>query len=124
MTMTMNMRIIMTMNIYIKPELEDRLRKEPTMSGLINNLLERHYFDTVGEKTQAEVLADIKKAQASLRAGGAENAFTFVEPVPSGRVQVVPVAEKFMGPDRYANGVCKKHGTALDSRGKCLQKGH
>lgn len=30
----------------------------------------------------------------------------------------VPVA-----PERLKNGVCKIHGTPLDSRGKCLQKG-
>ena len=31
------------MNIYIRPDLEKRLREEDSMSGLINKLLDKHY---------------------------------------------------------------------------------
>jgi hypothetical protein len=41
--MYMNMYIVMNMNIYIRPDLEQRLRKEASMSGLINKLLDQHY---------------------------------------------------------------------------------
>lgn len=34
---------------------------EPKKSQLVNNLLERHYHDTVGGKTQAEVLKALKE---------------------------------------------------------------
>jgi hypothetical protein len=37
------MCIVIDMNIYIEPEVEKRLREEPSMSGLINNLLRKHY---------------------------------------------------------------------------------
>lgn len=37
------MTIIMSMNIYIRPDLEEHLRKEPSMSGLVNRLLHAHY---------------------------------------------------------------------------------
>lgn len=39
----MNMCIVMNMNIYISPSNEELLRKEASMSGLINKLLEEHY---------------------------------------------------------------------------------
>ena len=39
----MNMCILMSMNIYITPDNERRLRKELSMSGLINSLLRAHY---------------------------------------------------------------------------------
>lgn len=39
----MHMTIIMTMNIYIRPSLEKKLREEDSMSGLINELLANHY---------------------------------------------------------------------------------
>lgn len=41
--MYMNMCMIMTMNIYISSENEKHLRKEESMSGLINRLLDEHY---------------------------------------------------------------------------------
>lgn len=46
--MTMNMYIVMNMNIYISRENEERLRSEASMSGLINHLLEQHYSGTPG----------------------------------------------------------------------------
>lgn len=33
---------------------------------------------------------------------------------------IPPVAKNI---NRYSNGLCKIHGTPLDNRGKCLQKG-
>lgn len=41
--MTMYMCILMFMNIYITKQNEDLLKKEPSMSGLINQLLTEHY---------------------------------------------------------------------------------
>jgi len=41
--MNMTMTILMTMNIYITPTNQERLRKEASMSGLINGLLKNHY---------------------------------------------------------------------------------
>lgn len=47
--------------LYIHDELFD---SEPNKSKLVNNLLERHYHDTVdGGKTQEQVLAEIKVKQ-------------------------------------------------------------
>ena len=61
LTSIMNMCIVMNMNIYIRPDLEKRLREAPSMSGLINNLLERHFLGTVdGGKTQEDVVAEIE----------------------------------------------------------------
>lgn len=45
--MTMHMTITMSMNIYIKPELELRLREQTSMSGLVNHLLESYFKDDV-----------------------------------------------------------------------------
>lgn len=33
------------------------------------------------------------------------------------------VAPRYLADERLSNGICKIHGTPLDSRGKCLQKG-
>jgi len=35
----------MNMNIYIRPDLERLLRQEPSMSGLINKLLDDYFQD-------------------------------------------------------------------------------
>lgn len=43
--MYMNMTIVMNMNIYIRPDLEQRLRQEDSMSGLINKLLDDYFQD-------------------------------------------------------------------------------
>jgi len=47
--MYMNMCIVMNMNIYIKPNLQELLKKETSMSGLINQLLEKHYQSSKSE---------------------------------------------------------------------------
>lgn len=44
------MTIIMTMNIYITPQNEEKLRQEPSMSGLINSLLMQHYAKYTDEE--------------------------------------------------------------------------
>lgn len=41
--MNMNMLIVMNMNIYITSQNEEHLRKEESMSGLVNKLLDDHY---------------------------------------------------------------------------------
>ena len=41
--MNMVMCIVMCMNIYITKQNEAKLRKEKSMSGLINTLLDSHY---------------------------------------------------------------------------------
>lgn len=41
--MVMAMYIVMTMNIYITKQNEEKLRGEKSMSGLINHLLDLHY---------------------------------------------------------------------------------
>ena len=58
----MNMSIIIVMNIYIRPDLEEHLRKESSMSGLVNKLLYEHY-DKLGYNIQRPVIAspDIAK---------------------------------------------------------------
>lgn len=51
--------------LYIHDEL---FEKEPRKSQLVNNLLERHYHDTVGGKTQEGVKKIIKTKQEAVRA--------------------------------------------------------
>lgn len=41
--MTMNMIIVMVMNIYINRRNTERLENEPNKSGLINKLLDEYY---------------------------------------------------------------------------------
>jgi len=52
--MNMSMSIIIDMNIYIRPDLEEHLRKESSMSGLVNKLLHEHY-DKLGRNIQRPV---------------------------------------------------------------------
>lgn len=62
MYINMNMRIIMAMNIYISPQNEKKLRnygkdlnhRGHTMSGLVNKLLEKHFYDRVVGKLKAK----------------------------------------------------------------------
>lgn len=42
------------MNIYIRPDLQEHLRKEKSMSGLVNKLLHDHY-DKLGYNIQRPV---------------------------------------------------------------------
>lgn len=57
--MYMNMCMIMTMNIYISPENEKHLRKEESMSGLINRLLGEYYSqERVTKKVRIETPAE------------------------------------------------------------------
>lgn len=58
----------MNITIYVNRQNEDLFRAETEKSKLINNLLERHYFDTVGGgKTQENVRAEIKVKQEAVR---------------------------------------------------------
>jgi hypothetical protein len=41
--------------------------KEPAKSDLVNNLLERHYHDSVGGKTQNQILDIIKTKQDAVK---------------------------------------------------------
>ena len=50
----------MNQTIYFRKKVWDRFGPEEKKSELVNNLLERHYYDTVGNKTQKEVQEDIK----------------------------------------------------------------
>lgn len=47
------------MNIYIRPDLEEHLRKEQSMSGLINKLLHEHY-DKLGKNIQRPVTETVQ----------------------------------------------------------------
>lgn len=51
----------MNMNIYITPQNEEKLRQEPSMSGLINSLLEMHYAGKVLTKKIDEDLTALYK---------------------------------------------------------------
>lgn len=43
------------MNIYIRPDIEKKLRKEDSMSGLINELLHKHFGLSIGaEKPKSQ----------------------------------------------------------------------
>lgn len=61
--MYMNMYMIMNMNIYISPENEKHLRKEESMSGLINRLLGEFY-------SQGKVTRNARMGTAEERAEG------------------------------------------------------
>ena len=76
--MYMNMCIIMTMNIYISPENEKHLRKEESMSGLINRLLGEYYSQgMVTKKVRIETPAEKIASEATPRTckHGADPAF-------------------------------------------------
>ena len=67
--MTMNMYIVIVMNIYINKLNTERLEKEPNKSGLINQLLERHYSigENVPEKNISLADANIVEVSKALR---------------------------------------------------------
>lgn len=60
--MTMTMYIVMTMNIYIKPNIEELLRKyDGSMGGLVNRLLEDFFQENTSAATG--VRREIDKAE-------------------------------------------------------------
>ncbi len=88
---------------------------EPKKSQLVNNLLERHYHDTVGGKTQDEVHADIKRAQAALKSAKVPTQERYVQ-TPEGIVGPVSLKPKV---DRF----CKEGHAIPPNRDRCLGKG-
>lgn len=87
----------MNQTIYFRKNVWDSLKDETDKSKLINTLLEKHYareIHTIEFVKGADIAEEL-------------NPFRKVEPTPV----------------RLASGVCKIHGTPLDGRGKCLQKG-
>lgn len=98
--MTMNMYIVMNMNIYISPQNEERLRNEASMSGLINKLLSEHY----GQETVSTPV-QIKTAT--------------VENKPE---KIVGPVQKSV-PPQFAPKLCKNGHPIPYPRDKCLGKG-
>ena len=57
----------MHITIYVNKKNSELFKQEQEKSKLINNLLERHYFDTVdGGKTQEDIHAEIKEKQDAI----------------------------------------------------------
>ena len=77
---------------------------EENKSGLINRLLDYYYNDpysqtSIGDMIKTDIPEKIVKVFNSM-----------------------PTASSTFS--RASNGLCKLHGTMLDSNGKCTQKGH
>lgn len=122
LTMSIIMSIIMTMNIYITRENEEWLRKQSSMSGVINRLLNEARggsSQSVGSRlTDKEMLSNLKRTF-----GG-----TTVQPpspVEKELLDSLPRDLPITTANKIkSNGLCKKHGTPLTPTGQCLQKGH
>ena len=127
--MTMTMCIVMNMNIYISAENEKRLRKEPSMSGLVNRLLKEHYNKTPPPTEYVEETGFVKTEDLKN--------ITIPEEV---TVQSTPVSKNSLARAKTSEGVklaneaiekkvqkdekpqyCR-NGHYLGATGKCLQK--
>ncbi len=95
---------------------EPRFREEKKKSELVNNLLERHYHDTVdGGKTQEQVHAGIKAQQDALFSAKVPEEDRYVQTPDGilGPTKLTPRAVKF----------CKNNHPIPNGRNKCLGKG-
>lgn len=120
--MYMNMRILMNMNIYITKDNEEHLRTvKPSMSGYINGLIEldRGVKPFIRDEHTHEHVQNIKKnVDGTLSVKDSNKPF---------RSQIIKTPadalDRVKGVFGEAKELCKVHGTPLDARGKCLQKG-
>lgn len=143
--MNMNMCIIMTMNIYITASNEEQLRKvkDSTMSGLINYLLDKHFGHHSGDElapgakggvvlrdlppptvAKEQLYPELKKPPIRLADSEEAKLTETNSAVFRNIVRVNAQAEDWENKNaKAAHGICKIHGTPLDTRGRCLQKG-
>lgn len=123
MTMIMCVCIIMNMNIYISQGNEKRLRalSDKTMSGLVNELLEKYF----GGELKTENIKE--NPDGTISAEDPSKPSSFVSGVIKTSQQAKEAALKKVGEAtdtvKKQPGLCPIHGSPLDSRGKCLQKG-
>jgi len=97
----------MRVNIYIRKNNEELWDSIKDKSGFVNGLLVKEKLgDKVGHET-------IGKAQDEVKAKMQSGAINTLDDVRQAVAKIVSTSAK----------LCKIHGTPLDSRGKCLQKG-
>ena len=138
----------MQITIYVNKRNAELFGLETGKSKLINNLLERHYFDTDtvpvdGGKTQEGVLENIKAVQSALDSAKTPSVGRYVA-TPDGRIHgptkdpvneptpAKPIVHKVEAKEPLemihtffpkAKVLCKIHGIPMTTQGKCLQKG-
>lgn len=103
--------------IYISTNVAEKFDKESNKSGLVNELLGKHYGQ-VSTRINNNGHVYVEAERAAIRTDEASAVVMGI---------ITPVAastERVSRPEaRSTNGVCKIHGTPLTDNGKCLQKG-
>lgn len=87
--------------LYIHEEL---FENEQHKSQLVNNLLERHYHDTVGGKTQPEIRAETDKKIKSVSQAKEHVGTNDLEAIR----KTLPLNGNQTCPHGYGKGFCKK----------------
>lgn len=124
--MTMNMCILMNMNIYISKDNEAYLRTKDSMSGFINKLIDRERDLESGPRladgTKGFVIpfTKAKKIQEVRSATAEDKVYIVNGSDPVSRTDAIGLSKT---PAKANIVMCKVHGIPLDSRGRCLQKG-